>query len=194
MGSPGAKNSGDRRNFADIELHGVQIAHDPGGFGGAQSSRRARVGQPAEFAFDGGEFPYFRFMTMSAANQVVVAGQRHGISIVRVVHYEDATITQRQDGVVSMVGQHSPRFCAQTAQRTGIAEVIAMDGVNGHADAEGRFQGVGADDVATVDGHFGAFSLARSQAARERLTVIMAVRNNAYFHGRWLGQMTRGPS
>ena len=45
---------------------------------------------------------------MSAANQVVVSGQGHGMPIVRVVHYEDATITQRQDGVVPVVGQLSP--------------------------------------------------------------------------------------
>ena len=95
------------RECANVEMHGGQVAHDPGGFRCAEAGDSARVDQPGSAGFYVGLLAYFWHMAVAAADQVVVAGAGHAVAVMRIVGDEDAAVSERNRGIAAVVVQQA---------------------------------------------------------------------------------------
>src|SRR3989304_4228645 len=118
-----------------VEAHRREVAEHPGGRSG-EAGYGSGIHEPALAALDAGDLAYFRLVRVPAADQVPLAGARHGVAVVVIVHDEDPPAGEfdaRVDAVVA--GQSTPR------PREGIGAVMAVrDDADFHAPILARKQ------------------------------------------------------
>ena len=94
------------RHVTNLKFHFVQIAKNVGRFA-ADASGRARIETQGFSAFHVGNFFDARLVLVAVANQIVVAGERHGLGVVRVVHQENAPAMQGERTILSVIGHQA---------------------------------------------------------------------------------------
>lgn len=85
-------------------------------------------------------------------------------------------------GFLSVVGEQPAGFLHHVIQRCDIADVVAVDCMDGHTRLERGAQGVDADQITTMDDSLRAASLCRQDRRRQRIGTVVAVGNDANFH------------
>ena len=68
--------------------------------------------------------------------------------------------------------------------RLGVAQVVSVDGVNRQAALQGRLDCLRADEVAAVNDGFGPHFLCGGHRPGDGISAIVAVGDDANFHGR----------
>lgn len=72
-----------------------------------------------------------------------------------------------EHGFLSVVGEQPAGFFHHAIQRRDIADVVAMDRMDGHARLQRGAQGIDADQIATMDDSLRAASLCRQNRRRQ---------------------------
>lgn len=156
---------------AYLECHLFKVAEYPGGYGictgGVYARDRPRIDQPGVSALDVGLLIYMRSMAVPVAHQVVIAGACKSLSVVRHMGDEYPAPAKFQHGFLSVIGEQATGFFHRAVQSPDIADVIAVNRVDGNAKLERSAQGVDADQVAAMDDSLRSGSLGFGDGANQ---------------------------
>lgn len=97
---------------ANLEFHFFQISHDVSRLR-ADAGDGAGVDAQGLAAFDIGDFFDARAMFMAVAHEIVIAGERQGLGIMRVVHQEDFSAGEGEAGILTIVSHEPLGFMRQ---------------------------------------------------------------------------------
>ena len=140
---------------AYLESHLRKIAEYPGGNGiharRIYTRNRPGVDQPGLPTLDIGLRIDMRGMAMAVAYQIVISGAGESLPVVGHVSDEYLAPTELQHGFLSVISEQAAVLCHHAVQRLDIADIVAVNRVNGNTEFERSAQGVYADQVATVD-------------------------------------------
>ncbi len=163
----------------------MQVAEHPGGRR-RYAAYRARVDHVGVAALDVRERFDFRFVIVTAAHQVPVAGGCHGPGVMRVMHQEDFSAGQFDAGILTVECHQAAGHVGDARHHVEIAVVVAVDDMHRQSQGLENAERAGRHDVAAVQYGFGAFQFGGAYRRFEQRPVVVAVGNDADFHFRVL--------
>ena len=162
----------------DFELQRGEVAEDVGS-GRAHARYRSRINSqrlcPPHIADRLDDCP----VLMAIADQIVLAGQRHGLGVMGVMHDEDSPARELEGGILPVIEHLSGAFLRKAGQIKQIAGVISVNHVNGQAQPKNRMQRGWRDEVTAVQHNLRTEGLGLGNGGREGLAMIVTIGDNA---------------
>jgi hypothetical protein len=118
---------------------------------------------------------------MAVAYQIVVARERHGPRVVRVVHQEYAPLRESQGRVLAVIMHAVGRVLREPGQVKQIARIVAVYQVDRQPHADDRVQRRGRDQIAAMQHHPCTEGFCFRDSRGERPAVIMTVGDDTDF-------------
>ena len=100
---------------------------------------------------------------MTAANQVVVTGTRHAMTIMRVMRNENFSSAQLQCCIHAVKSKNAGRFFHQVVDSLRVTQIVALHDMYGKTYFDRSAQCVGTNQISAMDncfsaGNFGGFN------------------------------------
>lgn len=171
---------------AYLECHSFEVTEYPGGdgihAGGIYARDGTGVDQPSAPALDVILFINMSGMAMSVAHQVVITSAGKSLSVVWHMGDEYFAPAELQHGFLAVIGKQATGLLHSAVQCRDIADVVAVDCVDGNAELKRSAQCVDADQVAAVYDRLCTSGLSFSDGRDQRGGAVMAVGYNTDFH------------
>ena len=141
----------------------------------------ARINQRGMSAFNVCKCHHLGYMTVTAADEIILSGTSHAMTIMGVVGDEYAPSAKFQRGIHPMVNQFAGGFCRQILHRHLIANIVAMHDMYRKSKLERGAQGMGTYYIAAMYNCLRPGCMRRGYGSSKRFGTIMTVGDDADF-------------
>jgi hypothetical protein len=120
-------------------------------------------------------------MAVTAADEIILSGAGHAITIMGVVGDENAPSAKFKRGIHSMINKLAGGFCRQILHRHLVANIVAMHDMYRKSKLEGGSQGMSTYHITAMNNCFCPGCMRCGYSSSKRFRTIMTVGDDADF-------------
>jgi len=125
---------------------------------------------------------YMRGMAVAVADQVIITGAGESMTMMRHVGDVNFAPSQFKHCLFAVIGKYSRIAGHHPVQRGDVAQIVAVNGMDGQAKLKRGAQGIGANQVAAMNDDLRTGCAGTGNRRCQCIGAVMTIGNDADFH------------